>query len=146
MTTDPFADGVIVSMTGEAFVTECRTADHVIVSDEPGSLGGTDTGPSPVKMFLMSLGACKAMTMRMYAQRKDWPLEGVTVALRWEDRRKDGADSGPKIPHVDLEMQIHGDGLDEKQRQRLLEIADKCPVSKCVEGDSVVSTSLVGAE
>ncbi|MEM9065583.1 MAG: OsmC family protein [Planctomycetota bacterium] len=145
MTADPQARRVSVVLGASGFRTECTAGSHRLVADEPGTLGGEDSGPSPVQMFLMSLGACKAMTMRMYAERKGWSLEGVEIQLGWEDRRPEGIETGPLIPHIEIEMTLTGD-LDDAQRNRILDIADKCPVSKVVTGNSVMTTALMGGE
>jgi putative redox protein len=71
----------VVAKTGEGLRTEVEAGGHTLVADEPESLGGTDEGPTPYDYFLAALGGCTAMTLRMYADRKGWPLESVTVRL-----------------------------------------------------------------
>lgn len=138
----------------EVTVRETRTAgpyqNEVIIghsrflSDEPTSMGGGDTGPDPYELVTAGLGACTSMTLRMYAARKKWPLERVTVVLSHDKvHAEDCVECGPrdKIDLFTRDIQIEGN-LDEGQRQRLLEIADKCPVHRTLEAESKVVTRL----
>jgi len=117
------------------FVT---TGHHVMGADEPESLGGRDTGPSPYEYLLAGLGACTAMTLRMYAQRHGWPLDKIAVELK-HDRVT--TEDGKKIDRFHRVIRLEGE-LDESQRARLLEIAEKCPVSRTLQRASVVDTRL----
>ena len=132
--------------TGESgYRTEIETGGHALVSDEPESVGGTDEGPSPYDLLVSSLGSCTAMTLRMYADRKEWPLEGVFVRLNHEKvHATDCADcpeTDAKIDRIEREIELQGP-LDEVQRERLLEIADRCPVHRTLTGDIQVRTRL----
>jgi len=110
---------------------------HVTGADEPERLGGHDTGMAPYDLLLAALGACTSMTIRMYADRKQWPLRNVRVALRH------GRGAGPAGMVDRFERQIILDGdLTDEQRQRLLEIAEKCPVSQTLSRASNVVSSL----
>lgn len=120
---------------------EART--HAFDLDEPASVGGTDAGPTPYEVLLGALGGCTAMTLRMYADRKRWPLEGVRVRLRQAHAHEldceacETADVGPH--HVERDIELEGPLTDE-QRRRLLQIADRCPVKQTLErGIRVVS-------
>lgn len=115
------------------------------LADEPKSVGGAGTGPDPYAYVTAGLGACTAMTLRMYANRKGWPLDRVTVNLNHsKQHHEDCVDCGPKdkVDVFSREVFIEGD-LDEAQRARLLEIADKCPVHRTLEAQAVVETRAV---
>lgn len=111
---------------------------HVFGADEPESLGGKDTGPDPYELVLAGLGACTAMTIRMYANRKQWPLAKIQVRLRHVQRAAAGKDVKDRFERVIL---LDGDLADE-QRQQLLSIADRCPVSQTLKRSSDIDSSL----
>lgn len=131
------------------YSTEIRTPDHALRADEPRSMGGTDAGPGPYDLLLASLAACKAMTLRMYADRKNWPLKGAKVRLRHHRvHARDCDDCETKEGHVDVidgELELTGE-LDEQQRQRLAEIADKCPVHRTLTTETQIRTRLADGE
>jgi putative redox protein len=118
---------------------------HRLTADEPVEAGGLDTGPSPYRLLLAALGACTSMTLRMYAERKKWPLRHVAVRLRHaKSHAKDCAECETKtvkIDRIEREIELAGD-LSEEQRQRLLEIANKCPVHQTLERANEVVTAL----
>lgn len=116
---------------------------HVFQADEPADVGGRDNGPGPYELLLMALGSCTAMTLRMYARQKGWPLDRVMVRLRHAKiYAQDCADCETKVGKVDrIErvVEIAGD-LAPEQRARLLEIADKCPVHRTLTGEIKIDT------
>jgi uncharacterized OsmC-like protein len=117
---------------------------HELAADEPASVGGADTGPSPYELLLASLGACTAITVRMYADRKGWPLRNATVRLRHERiHARDCADCETGTGMLDhIERQIHFDGdLTGEQRARLMDMAGRCPVHRTLHSEIHVSTT-----
>ncbi len=127
------------------FLTQIQTGRHSLIADEPTDVGGEDLGPSPYQFLTTALGACTAMTMRMYADRKGWEVDEIRVHLNHDKRHSDDCadceSSTAKIDHFDRIIEIDSQ-LDEKQLQRLLEIANKCPVHRTLEGDVKVNTTL----
>ncbi len=118
----------------------------MLVADEPRDAGGTDAGPDPYALLTSALGACTAITLRMYADHKQWPLKGLRVHLTHsKSYAKDAADCSEgkdvKLDQFTRELELEGD-LTEEQRLRLLEIADKCPVHNTLESKSKIDTRL----
>jgi putative redox protein len=127
------------------FAETIRSGPHVLAADEPVASGGTDTGPSPYDYLLAGLGACTAMTLRMYARQKNWPLRKVRVWLKHDKiHATDCADCETKDGKIDeIVRQIELDGpLDDEQRQRLLQIADRCPVHRTLTSEIKIRTRL----
>ncbi|QDU85994.1 Alpha/beta hydrolase family protein [Planctomycetes bacterium Pla163] len=121
-----------------------RAGRHVFDADEPLSLGGTDRGPAPYDLVSAGLGACTAMTVEMYAGRKQWPLEGVAVHVIHQQRTDTGEDGkARRTDRFERRLRVTGP-LDAEQRARLLEIANKCPVHRTLtENEVAVATQLV---
>jgi len=141
---------VVVQETGEGkFVQRIAAGPHQLRADEPESFGGNDGGPGPYDLVLAGLGACTSMTLRLYADRKGWPLSRVTVNLAHDKiHAEDCTDCETKDGRLDrITRRLFLDGeLDDAQRARLLEIADKCPVHRTLESEVVITTSLDDAE
>jgi putative redox protein len=118
---------------GNSLKTTITSRHHTWVADEPMSAGGDDAGPMATEMLLGALGACVAMTVRFYAQRKGWPLEGVDIDLELERYKKSDypAYTGESefVNEFKQRLVFHGP-LTEEQKKRLLEIAGKCPVHR----------------
>lgn len=123
---------VTVRIGATPYLTSVRAGAHEIVADEPGELGGADEGPDPYGLLLASLGSCKAITVTMYARRKGWALEAVELELH--HTREDGHE------RIDASIRFEGD-LSDEQRERLTQIAGKCPVEKTITGELRVRTS-----
>ena len=139
-------DNRVTARTGSTgFFTELFANGHALIADEPKSYGGTERGPSPYEYLLAGLGACTSMTVQMYARHKKWPLEDAVVRLSHNKiHAKDCSDcetTEGKIDKIDRELELIGD-LNEEQRERLLEIADRCPVHKTLHGEIKVKTEL----
>jgi putative redox protein len=122
---------------------EIHARNHDLVADEPVSLGGSDLGPTPYEYLLGALSSCMAMTLRMYADRKGWPLEGVYVGLRaaraHEPDCEHCATEEVGITRIERKIELSG-ALTAEQRERLLQIADRCPVKQTLERGIRVET------
>ena len=140
------AGTVVVSETREGEFTQAiAVGPHALRADEPASAGGLDSGPDPYDLLLAALGACTSMTLRLYADHKGLPLERITVRLKHDKiyaadcedcETKDG-----KIDRIDRVIELEG-ALDDAQRAKLLEIADKCPVHRTLHSEVSVKTTL----
>lgn len=140
------AGTVVVAETGAGKFTQyVLDGRHQLAADEPVAVGGDDTGPGPYELLLMSLGACTSMTLRLYAERKQIPLERVIVRLKHAKRYiedcKDCGDKPVMLDHLDREIELVGP-LSDEHRARLLEIADKCPVHRTLTSKIIISTQL----
>jgi putative redox protein len=140
-----------VTVHGDArgFAQEIHVGRHRLSGDEPTSAGGTDTGPNPYDLLLAALGSCTSMTVALYARRKQWPLDAVTVRLRHSKihaadctacETKDGL-----LDHIERDVELHG-GLNDEQRGRLLEIANRCPVHRTLTSEIDIQTRLTGGD
>lgn len=125
-----------VRLGREGYRTDIQVRNHTVHADEPTDAGGTDTAPTPTELLLGALGSCIAITARLYAVRKGWPLEGVDVALdvqRFAGKEYAAYSGDAAFVHeIRQEIVFHGP-LDDEQRARLLEIASRCPVHRIVE-------------
>jgi putative redox protein len=138
---------VIVQGRAGSLVQHISIGQHRLLADEPLAVGGTDAGPTPYGFILAGLGACTSMTLELYARRKGWPLESVTVRLRhMKIHAEDCADCETKegmIDRIEREIELTGP-LDAGQKSKLMEIADKCPVHRTLSREINVRTRLVG--
>ena len=136
---------VIVRGDSAGFAQAVEIGPHRLAGDEPVAFGGTDSGPSPYDLLLASLGTCTSMTISLYARRRGWPLESVTVSLDHskihavdcaECETKEG-----KIDRIERDIEFAGP-LTEAQKMRLLEIAGKCPVHRTLASEINIRTQL----
>jgi putative redox protein len=143
---EPAEGVVIVRGAATGFSQEIMAGSHQFVSDEPASAGGTGSGPTPYDLMLAALGSCTSMTVAMYARRKQWALERVTVRLRHSRVHADdcaACETGEtKIALIERDLELDG-VLDGEQRARLLAIANRCPVHLTLTSQIDIRTRLV---
>ena len=141
---DAVPEGImrVTEADANGFLQDVQSGPHHVLADEPATFGGTNKGLTPYGFVSAGLGACTSMTIRMYARRKGWPLTGVSVDIKHaKQHAMDAAAPGNKVDHFERLIHLEGN-LSEEQRQRLLEIADKCPVHRTLERSSTVATHL----
>jgi uncharacterized OsmC-like protein len=134
---------VSVESASPDFLENISVGRHDLQADEPLSAGGQDAAPTPYELLLAALGACKVITVRMYAKRKGWPLQGVQLNLSHEKvHAEDCANcdsAGGLIDHIDVEVKLQGE-LSAEQRRILLAIAEKCPVHRTLTSQIQIRT------
>ncbi len=136
---------VIAELANQGFTTELQSGRHHFLADEPETVGGENLGPSPYDLLSSALAACTAMTIQMYARRKEWPLEHVTVKIDHNKSYASDCESceqtSPKIDRFERKITFIGE-LDESQIEKLSQIADKCPVHKTLHSPVEVHTKV----
>ncbi len=138
---------ITVSETAQGkYTQEIFMGTHVLIADEPIEIGGNDLGPSPYDYLLAALGACTSMTLRMYADLKKLPLTKVIVRLQHEkiyaNDCSDCENKNSRVDHINRQIELQGD-LTIEQRNKLLEIANKCPVHRTLTSKISITTQLV---
>ena len=137
---------VVVASENAGFLQNVSIGPHRFQADEPVEVAGCDAGPNPYELLLTALGACTAMTIRMYANRKQWPLEVVRVRLMHEKiHAEDCLDCETKeglVERIEREILLGGN-LSDEQREKLLEIADKCPIHRTLTSEIRIETRLL---
>ena len=140
---------ITASVGPSGYRTEITAGPHRFLADEPVALGGTGAGPTPYELLLGALGGCMAMTLRMYADRKRWPLRGVRIHLRTERAHEKDCENCETeevgLPRIARRIELDGP-LDDQQRERLHYIADRCPVKQTLQRGLVVETVVGAAE
>jgi len=139
---------VVVRGSAKGFAQEVVIGPHRLTADEPAELGGTGSGPSPYELLLAALGACTSMTVAIYARRRQWPLEEVSVRMKHSKIHAEDCESCETkegmLDRVESEIELTGE-LTPEQRAKLLEIAKKCPVRRTLTSEIDVRTRLAGS-
>ncbi|MEO2053095.1 MAG: alpha/beta fold hydrolase [Allomuricauda sp.] len=154
----PDEDNTILETNGEQlvahlnilednFTTSIQTQKHSFIADEPVSVGGNDFGPAPYELLNASLAACTVMTLKLYAQRKNWDLQEVYVYLTHskkhiQDMELNGSSTSNYLDHISKKLQFVGE-LTVEQKARLKEISSRCPVHRTLTGEVIIETSMV---
>ncbi len=137
---------VIVRGRPPALAQEIEVGPHRFTGDEPTSAGGTDRGPNPYDLLLAALGTCKSLTVTLYARRKQWPIESVTVRLRHEKVHANDCEACESkdvlLDRIECEVEFSGE-LTPEQRTRLFEIANRCPVHRTLTSEIDIRSRLV---
>lgn len=137
---------VLVRTGANGFYSEVKAGSHRLIADEPASAGGSDLGPAPYEFLSVGLGACTAMTLRMYADRKKWDLEQIDVHVQHDKDHVQAMDNdrAQALDRFSRFIELSGDLTDE-QRKRLMQIADKCPVHRTLEGEITIETRMISS-
>ncbi|RPA67783.1 alpha/beta fold hydrolase [Cyclobacteriaceae bacterium YHN15] len=134
---------VKVRLFGDSYTSEVKTPYHHLLADEPKDVGGANLGPTPYDLLMASLGACTVMTLKMYTQRKGWDLKEINVYLDHDKVHKEDSEDfdkkGSKVSRFTRSLEIKGD-LNEEMKDKLLEIANKCPVHRTLHEDIIIET------
>jgi putative redox protein len=134
---------VSVESASPDYLEDIRVGRHRLQSDEPVSAGGRDAAPTPYELLLAALGSCKVITLRMYAKRKNWPLEAVHINLSHAKMHAEDcancSSETRQIDHVEVEIRLVGE-LSDEQRRALLAIAEKCPVHRTLTSGVRITT------
>jgi uncharacterized OsmC-like protein len=144
----PAVPEVVVRGGASGLRQELEASGHTWLADEPVSYGGTGEGPTPYDLLLGALGACTSMTLRLYADRRKWPLEGTVIRLSHHRIHKEDCvdcekkDSDATLERVERTLELQGP-LTEEQREKLLLVAEHCPVHKTLKKGLEVHTRLL---
>lgn len=133
--TDAITQATVSNRGTEPYAVTIDVSGHELHGDEPFSFGGKDAGPAPYDFLTAALGECMAITVRWFAKQQGWPLERVEVTITHHKEALEG--NAKKSDIFETHVVVHGDALSEEQRQKLLEIATKCPVHRTLEGTPV---------
>lgn len=142
---EPEPNVVMARTPGGTYRTDMWVKGHHLVADEPEAVGGNNLGPSPSSLMAASLAACTSMTLRMYADRKQWPLEAATVYVAHKKVPSQDPARPGKVDWFGRVVHLEGP-LDDSQRERIMQIADRCPVHKALHSESIVETRLEPTE
>ena len=135
-----------LNLVEDNFTTSIQAKNHTMIADEPSSIGGDDFGPSPYEYLNAALAACTVMTLKMYAQRKKWDLQEVFVYISHSKKHSDELELDVEKPgyldHISKKIKFVGN-LDVSQKERLKEIASRCPVHRTIESEVIFNTEII---
>ena len=135
-----------LNIVEDNFTTSIQTKNHTLIADEPASAGGSDFGPSPYEYLNAALAACTVMTLKMYAERKQWDLQEVFVYISHSRQHSDDlniqVDKPKYLDHISKKLKFIGN-INEEQSQRLKEIASRCPVHKTIASEVIFETKVI---
>lgn len=142
-------DSMVLAQTDEEpYLTQIQAGDFQLLADEPKDMGGQNLGPNPYELLASSLAACTNMTLRMYADRKQWPLESIRVHVDYDSNYSEDVqhceDEKRRMGKFTRRIELIGP-LDEKQKNRLMQMADRCPVHRTLESGVAISTEKFGS-
>lgn len=129
---------VLVSIGKENYTTQIQYGNLSLLADEPTELGGSNQGFAPTQLLLSSIGSCKAITMKMYANRKKWEIQNIDIKLSLETKKGDLQ----QTTYIKCNIFISGDLADD-QKQRLYNIAEKCPIHKILQNPIIIESNLI---
>jgi putative redox protein len=137
----------VVARSIKNLQVELVAGEHLLLADEPESNGGEDTGPNPYDLLLSALASCKIITMQMYARRKNWVVESITLRASHSRVAAENCDDctsppGTKVDVIECDIQVTGE-LDQAQVTRLIEIGDRCPIHRTLLSETRIRTRLV---
>jgi uncharacterized OsmC-like protein/esterase/lipase len=142
---DPQDNRILARIGRAQYRTDILANGHHLVADEPLAVGGGNLGPNPYDFLASGLGACTCMTLRMYADRKKWPVESISVKLKHQkvhaDECRNCETQSGKLDKIDLEIDIKGN-LDKEQKKKMMEIAEKCPVHRTLHSEIITNAQL----
>ena len=136
--TDGMTRATITENGESPYAVTIKVSGHELRGDEPDSFGGSNTGPAPYDLLTAALGECTAITVRWYAEKHNWPLEEVKVTVAFHKEEVEGG--ARPIDVFEKHVILHGNDLSDEQRQKLLDVAAKCPIQRTMEGAPVIRT------
>lgn len=129
---------ILVTIGDIPYTTTITHGKNTLIADEPQELGGQDKGVNPPALLLSAIGSCKAMTVKMYADRKKWKLEEVNIKVSYETLKSELQ----QTTYIKCHLSFKGE-LDQEQKDRLLQIAEKCPIHKILSNPIIISSNLI---